>query len=80
MQNLLQFLLNNLVAHPEEIVIEHEVDTDIQRFNVTLNPEDYSRAIGKRGLTIKALTDILKLYEAKNDPDTHSRVFINTQA
>ncbi|MBP9815941.1 KH domain-containing protein [Candidatus Woesebacteria bacterium] len=80
MQKLLQFLLENLVAHADEIAIEHEVDNDIQRFNVTLNVEDYSRVIGKRGLTIKALTDILKLYEAKNSPESHTRIFINTQA
>jgi predicted RNA-binding protein YlqC (UPF0109 family) len=80
MQKLLQFLLENLVAHADEIAIEHEVDNDIQRFNVTLNAEDYSRVIGKRGLTIKALTDILKLYEAKNSPESHTRIFINTQA
>ncbi len=80
MQKLLQFLLENLVAHSDEIAIEHEVDNDIQRFNVTLNADDYSRVIGKRGLTIKALTDILKLYEAKNSPESHTRIFINTQA
>lgn len=80
MQKLLQFLLENLVAHPDEIKIDHEVENDIQRFNITLNDEDYSRVIGKRGLTIKALTDLLKLYEAKNTPDSHSRIFINTQA
>ena len=80
MQKLLQFLLENLVSKPDEIQINHEVENDIQRFNVTLNPDDYSRVIGKRGLTIKALTDILKLYEAKNTPEEHSRIFINTQA
>jgi predicted RNA-binding protein YlqC (UPF0109 family) len=64
MQKLLQFLLENLVSHPNDIVIGHEVDNDIQRFNVTLHADDYSRVIGKRGLTIKAPTDILKLYEA----------------
>jgi predicted RNA-binding protein YlqC (UPF0109 family) len=80
MQKLLQFLLENLVSHPNDIVIGHEVDNDIQRFNVTLHADDYSRVIGKRGLTIKALTDILKLYEAKNTPEEHSRIFINTQA
>ncbi|KXK10935.1 MAG: hypothetical protein UZ22_OP11002000567 [Microgenomates bacterium OLB23] len=80
MQKLLQFLLENLVSQPDEIKIEHEAEGDIQRFNVTLHADDYSRVIGKRGLTIKALTDILKLYEAKNEPDSHSRIFINTQA
>lgn len=80
MQKLLEFLLKNLVTKPEDIQIEHEIEEDIQRFNVALNPDDYARVIGKKGLTIKALTDILKLYEAKNTPEQHSRIFINTQA
>ncbi len=80
MEKLLRFFLEGLVSHPEEIKIDHEVESDIQRFNITVNAEDYSRIIGKKGLTIKALTDLLKLYEAKNTPEEHSRIYLNTQA
>lgn len=80
MEDLLKTLIKNIVDDEDNITIVKEVEDDIIRFNVTLSEGDYPKIIGKRGLTIKALTDILKLYEAKNNPEQRTRIFINAMS
>jgi uncharacterized protein len=77
MRDVLEFVLQHIIDHPESLKIEEEREEDIIRFNVTLADEDYPRVIGKSGLTIKGITEIVRLVENKNNPDTFHKIFIN---
>ena len=79
-RNLLSYILENIVDHPEDILITDESEEGITRFNVTLNDADYPRVIGRQGYTIKALTDILRLYDVKQNESSSSKIYINITA
>ncbi|OGK15594.1 hypothetical protein A3H80_03765 [Candidatus Roizmanbacteria bacterium RIFCSPLOWO2_02_FULL_37_19] len=77
MEEFLNYILSGIVDHEQEVKITKEEESDVLRFNIELHDEDYPRVIGKRGLTIKAITDVLRLYDVKKYPDLRRRVFIN---
>lgn len=80
MRNLLEYILNNIIDYPDQLVIEEETEDDILRFNVTLADEDYPKVIGKRGLTVKGITEVLRLYDNKKNPDTLQKIYVNIQS
>lgn len=80
MKDLLEYILTNIVDHPDEVVIDEETEDDIIRFNVTCNEEDYPRVIGRKGMTIKSITDIIRVSKAKSDPDGYQKVYINIRS
>lgn len=77
MRDVLEFILQHIVDHPESLLITEEREDDIIRFNVALADEDYPRVIGKSGLTIKGITEIVRLVENKDNPEVFHKIFIN---
>ncbi len=77
MRDVLEYILTRIIDHPESLHIDEENEDDIIRFNVTLADEDYPRVIGKSGLTIKGITEIVRLVENKDNPETFHKIFIN---
>ncbi|OGK31411.1 hypothetical protein A3D08_03515, partial [Candidatus Roizmanbacteria bacterium RIFCSPHIGHO2_02_FULL_43_11] len=65
MKDVLAFLIESLVDNPKEVLIEEEHDDDAVRFNLTIADSDYPRVIGSHGLTIKAITGLVRTYHAK---------------
>jgi predicted RNA-binding protein YlqC (UPF0109 family) len=80
MKDLLEYILTNIIDSPESLSIEEETEDDVVRFNVTLAEDDYPRVIGKRGLTIKGITDILRLYNTKAGNDETHKVYVNVRS
>lgn len=61
MKNLLEFILNRLVSHPEEVVIEEtELDGGFS-YLIKVHPEDVGRVIGKQGSVINAIRTLAKV-------------------
>lgn len=80
MEEFLAYILSHIADNEKDIVITKEEEGDITRFNVKLHEADYPHVIGKRGLTIKAITDLLRLHDAKNTTtDDRRKIFINIQ-
>lgn len=68
MKKLLQFIVENIVTHPENIVIEEEIKEDgFIIYSLTVNPEDMGRVIGKEGKVINALRNILRVKATKQN-------------
>lgn len=65
MKQTLEYILKQIVEHPEEISVEEsEVDTRITLL-VHAHESDYGKIIGKSGRIIRALRDLIKLMAAK---------------
>lgn len=66
MKDLLQYLLEHIVDHPEDISIEEQVlgETSVQ-FIIRANQEDIGKIIGKEGKIIHALRNIVKVLAVK---------------
>lgn len=80
MKDLLEYILSHIIDQPEALVIEEETEDDIVRFNVTLAEGDYPKVIGKQGLTVKGITDILRLHNSKTSPEDFKKVFVNLRS
>ena len=65
MKDLLVFLLQNIVDHPQDIVVEEQEEEGQVNLNLQANPEDVKIIIGKNGRTIKALRELLKIKAIK---------------
>jgi predicted RNA-binding protein YlqC (UPF0109 family) len=68
MDGFLRYVVRNLVAHPDEVVIEHREEKGGETYLLSLRPEEVGRLIGKGGSTIKAIRDL-----AQASADRHGR-------
>lgn len=65
MKDLLAFLTKSIVDHPEEIVIEEKEKDGQTNLSLQAHPEDIKMIIGKKGRTIKAIRELLKIRAIK---------------
>jgi len=65
MKDLLAFLTKSIVDHPEEIVIEEKEEDGQTNLNLQAHTEDIKMIIGKKGRTIKAIRELLKIRAIK---------------
>jgi len=65
MKDLLAFLTKSIVEHPEEIVIEEKEDDGQTNLTLQAHQDDIKMIIGKKGRTIKAIRELLKIRAIK---------------
>jgi hypothetical protein len=59
LKELLQFLAQNLVTHPDAVQVTEKQDNDQSVLELRVDKEDLGRVIGKQGRTAKSLRTIL---------------------
>ena len=65
MRELIEFVAKGLVSKPDEVKVE-EVPTDRQVvIELTVDPADVGKVIGKQGRTARAMRSILKVKATK---------------
>lgn len=77
MQDFLQFVLKQLVNHPDEATIARTSlgdNGDGHLFSVTVNEEDMGCIIGKNGFTISALRSLLDASAEKHGTKARLKV------
>ncbi len=67
MKDTLLFLLQKIVDHPDDIVVDDTQEDTRMLFTIHANQEDIGKIIGKNGRIIKALRDLLKLMATKEN-------------
>ena len=66
MKNLLEYILIRLVENPDEIKVTETVGEDgFVILNVTANPADYGRIIGRGGAVITSIRNIIRVRAIK---------------
>lgn len=65
MKQLLEYIIPNIVNHPEEVVITQEESNGLITLSIKVNPEDMGRVIGKSGKVIKAIRQIGRIVAIK---------------
>lgn len=71
MKQLLEYIIPNIVNHPEDVAISEETTTDGQSYLISVNPEDMGRVIGKSGKVIKAIRQIAHIMAVKRGVRIH---------
>ena len=65
MKEFLEFVVKQLVDHPESVVIELEEKEDKHIFRIKVAEEEIGKIIGRHGQTATALRVLLKAIAAK---------------
>jgi len=65
MKNLLEFILINLVEHPDSIRIEELEQNGEWHYTIFVHPEDVGRVIGRGGSVISAIRQIATVRAVK---------------
>ncbi len=59
MKEFLEFVVGQLVDHPDECVLRVNEQGDAKHFLLTLPPSEVGKVIGKQGHTINAIRNLL---------------------
>ncbi len=71
MKQLLDYIIPNIVNHPEDVVITEETTAEGTSLSIDVNPEDMGRVIGKEGKVIKAIRQIARVMAIKKGTRIH---------
>ncbi len=67
MQELLLFLAKSLVDHPEEVKVTETEGPSAIILELSVQPDDMGKVIGKQGRIAKAIRTIIKAATVKNE-------------
>jgi predicted RNA-binding protein YlqC (UPF0109 family) len=66
-QQFIEYIVISLVGNPDAVKIERTIDEKGVLLELTVDPEDLGRVIGKRGATAQSLRTLLRALGTKND-------------
>lgn len=66
-QQFIEFIVKSLVSQPDAVSVERRIDEKGVLLELTVDPEDLGRVIGKRGATAQSLRTLLRALGTKND-------------
>ena len=69
-QEFLEFIIQALVEHPEDVKVTRTVDEMGVLLNLKVNPEDMGQIIGREGSTARSIRSLVRIVGLKN----HARV------
>jgi predicted RNA-binding protein YlqC (UPF0109 family) len=66
-QQFVEYVVKSLVNNPDAVSIERRIDEKGVLLELTVDPEDLGRVIGKRGATAQSLRTLLRALGTKNE-------------
>lgn len=69
-QVFLDYLVKQLVDHPDDVKVERKVDEMGVLLSLRVNPQDMGQIIGREGSTARAIRNLVRIIGLKN----HARV------
>lgn len=76
-QQFVEFIVKSLVGKPDAVSIERRIDEKGVLLELTVDPEDLGRVIGKRGATAQSLRTLLRALGTKNDARYNLKIVDN---
>lgn len=76
-QQFVEFIVKSLVGKPDAVKIERRIDEKGVLLELTVDPEDLGRVIGKRGATAQSLRTLLRALGTKNDARYNLKIVDN---
>lgn len=76
-QQFVEFVVRSLVNNPDDVKVDRRVDEKGVLLELTVNPEDLGRVIGKRGATAQSLRTLLRALGTKNDARYNLKIIDN---
>ena len=76
-QQFVEYIVKSLVGNPDAVEIERRIDEKGVLLELTVDPEDLGRVIGKRGATAQSLRTLLRALGTKNDARYNLKIVDN---
>ncbi len=76
-EQFVEFIVKSLVGHPDEVKIDRTIDEKGVLLELTVDPEDLGRVIGKRGATAQSIRALLRALGTKNDARYNLKIVDN---
>lgn len=76
-QDFVEFIVKSLVGNPDAVSIARRVDEKGVLLELTVDPEDLGRIIGKRGATAQSLRTLLRALGTKNEARYNLKIVDN---
>jgi len=77
-QQFVEYIVKSLVGNPDAVKVERSIDEKGVLLQLTVDPEDLGRVIGKRGATAQALRTLLRALGTKNDARYNLKIIDNS--
>lgn len=76
-QQFIEFIVKSLVSKPDSVEVARTIDEKGVLLELTVDPEDLGRVIGKRGATAQSLRTLLRALGTKNDARYNLKIVDN---
>jgi predicted RNA-binding protein YlqC (UPF0109 family) len=76
-EQFVEFVIKSLVTKPDAVKIERRIDEKGVLLELTVDPEDLGRVIGKRGATAQSVRTLLRALGTKNDARYNLKIVDN---
>ena len=76
-QQFVEFIVKSLVGNPDAVQIERRIDEKGVLLDLTVDPEDLGRVIGKRGATAQSIRSLLRALGTKNEARYNLKIIDN---
>lgn len=76
-QQFVEFVVKSLVGNPDAVKVERRIDEKGVLLELTVDPEDLGRVIGKRGATAQSLRTLLRALGTKNEARYNLKIVDN---
>lgn len=76
-QQFVEFVVKSLVSNPDAVIVDRRIDEKGVLLELTVDPEDLGRVIGKRGATAQSLRTLLRALGTKNEARYNLKIVDN---
>lgn len=76
-QQFIEYVVKSLVGKPDAVSVQRTIDEKGVLLELTVDPEDLGRVIGKRGATAQSLRTLLRALGTKNDARYNLKIVDN---
>jgi predicted RNA-binding protein YlqC (UPF0109 family) len=76
-QQFVEFVVKSLVSKPDSVSVTRRIDEKGVLLELTVDPEDLGRVIGKRGATAQSIRTLLRALGTKNDARYNLKIVDN---
>ena len=76
-QQFIEYVVKSLVGKPDAVHVDRRIDEKGVLLELTVDPEDLGRVIGKRGATDQSLRTLLRALGTKNDARYNLKIVDN---
>jgi predicted RNA-binding protein YlqC (UPF0109 family) len=73
-QEFVEYVVKALVSHPDDVAVRRSVDDMGVLLELSVNPEDMGKVIGKAGATAKSIRTLLRVLGSRNDARVNLKI------